>query len=79
MKRTRLLDNTERLDRSTRKLEQGYRIAVETGMFLLCGFCVCVFFCWVFFLFCFFCTTDSNVGLLVTKELILPVVGKLST
>ncbi|PVD38626.1 hypothetical protein C0Q70_01242 [Pomacea canaliculata] len=28
--RTRLLDNTERLDRSTRKLEQGYRIAVET-------------------------------------------------
>ncbi|XP_076460070.1 vesicle transport through interaction with t-SNAREs homolog 1A-like [Babylonia areolata] len=28
--RTRLLDNTERLERSSRKLEQGYRIAVET-------------------------------------------------
>ncbi|KAL8592687.1 hypothetical protein ACOMHN_037627 [Nucella lapillus] len=28
--RARLLDNTERLDRSSRKLEQGYRIAVET-------------------------------------------------
>ena len=30
-KRARLLDNTERLERSTHKLEQGYRIAVETG------------------------------------------------
>ncbi|KAL8574911.1 hypothetical protein ACOMHN_063605 [Nucella lapillus] len=28
--RTRLLDNSERLERSTHKLEQGYRIAVET-------------------------------------------------
>ncbi|XP_039273078.1 vesicle transport through interaction with t-SNAREs homolog 1A-like [Styela clava] len=28
--RTRLLDNTERLERSTRRLEAGYRIAVET-------------------------------------------------
>ena len=30
-KRARLLDNTERLERSSHKLEQGYRIAVETG------------------------------------------------
>ena len=29
--RTRLLDNSERLERSGRKLETGYRIAVETG------------------------------------------------
>ena len=28
--RARLLDNSERIERSNRKLEQGYRIAVET-------------------------------------------------
>lgn len=29
--RTRLLDNTERLERSSRNLETGYRMAVEAG------------------------------------------------
>uniref|UniRef100_A0A4W3I2N1 Vesicle transport through interaction with t-SNAREs 1A n=1 Tax=Callorhinchus milii TaxID=7868 RepID=A0A4W3I2N1_CALMI len=31
-----LLDNTERLERSSRRLEAGYQITVETGYFLLC-------------------------------------------
>lgn len=29
--RAHLLDNTERLERSSRRLEAGYQIAVETG------------------------------------------------
>ena len=30
-KRARLLDNTERLERSGRQLEEGYKMCVETG------------------------------------------------
>jgi len=30
-KRARLLDNTERVERSGRQLEEGYKMCVETG------------------------------------------------
>ena len=30
-KRARLLDNTERLERTGRQLEEGYKMCVETG------------------------------------------------
>lgn len=33
LQRAHLLDNTEKLERSSRRLEAGYQIAVETGMF----------------------------------------------
>lgn len=35
LQRQRLLDNTETLDRASRRLEHGYKITLETGMNLL--------------------------------------------
>ncbi|XP_029417959.1 vesicle transport through interaction with t-SNAREs homolog 1A isoform X5 [Nannospalax galili] len=39
--RAHLLDNTERLERSSRRLEAGYQIAVETGLVIVppCALC----------------------------------------
>jgi len=34
--RTRLLDNTERLERTGNHLEEGYKICVETGEYIYC-------------------------------------------
>ena len=34
--RTRLLDNTERLERTGNNLEEGYKICVETGKGIYC-------------------------------------------
>lgn len=35
LQRQRLLDNTETLDRASRRLEHGYKITLETGMNLI--------------------------------------------
>jgi len=31
LQRSRLLENTERLERSNRRLDEGYRVCIETG------------------------------------------------
>ena len=37
VKRTKLLENTERLDRSSKRLEDGYKITLETRQSLCCA------------------------------------------
>lgn len=37
LQRAHLLDNTEKLERSSRRLEAGYQIAVETGAYSVLG------------------------------------------
>lgn len=37
LQRAHLLDNTEKLERSSRRLEAGYQIAVETGAYSVFG------------------------------------------
>lgn len=46
LQRAHLLDNTEKLERSSRRLQAGYQIAVETGTYsvlvLVSMVCVCL-------------------------------------
>lgn len=63
-----LLDNTERLDRTTRKLEAGYKLSVETGLRLF-FFTLAVP---ILRIIIFLCVGDSNLNFMVEKYMINP-------